>query len=599
MDTCADINLYLGNVTRNSVATYYDINGILQTAAANVTRYNYNPSTAPATFTGVLAENSSTNQLTNSRNLSSYSGSVGSGVFTANYAISPDGTTNAATFIPSVTVTDHYFGAPANPTITAGENFSISIFVKRIGTGLNRYFWRAVRDGGFASFVGVVVDLQNLVVGVVAQGTHATVGNVQIIKLPNGWVRIIANNCVLDNTTTSLTMEGGYCSNMGVPGSSIPTVNVAGDATNGFGLYGDQFEVGATATSYIPTTSTAITRAQDVLSGTTYESHTIIMVGGKYKQTRGLEINETDLTCYDFGAQFGTPTLVGSIPFIQAVRLGLFDRAKITRSRIFFPNNANGMPQWGDMSLGAVPLFIGEITDTDVTSNVATIKCKDATNLLNIFMPRRQYQPTCPFTFGDSNCTFNRSSLTVSSTVGAGSAVTTINCNLAQATGYFNYGIVTWTSGLNAGISRSVKNYTPGVVVLTGPPPLPLAVGDNFTITPGCSKNLNASDQTFNASLVAGSTSTTIITALNMAAGFFNNGTVQFTSGQNVGQVRTISNWANGTATVSSPFPFGGTVGDKLLFTTAPTNTGNTCTGFNNTVNYGGQNYVPVPETAY
>ena len=115
----------------------------------------------------------------------------------------------------------------------------------------------------------------------------------------------------------------------------------------------------------------------------------VLIVGGKFKQVRGLEVNETDVTCYpNLGALQGNASTVGGVPFLQAVRAGLFDRAIITRQRAF-------LTSWADttVSMGAVTLFLGEVTDSEITRNQAILKCKDATNLLNIYMPRRQYQP--------------------------------------------------------------------------------------------------------------------------------------------------------------------------------------------------------------
>lgn len=403
------------------------------------------------------------------------------------------------------------------------------------------------------------------------------------------------------------------------------------------------------------------------VGGNTFASHDVILVGGKIKQTRGLEVNETDLTCYP--NLLGTPSLVGSIPFLKACVTGLLDRATAQRERIF-------MPTPGDVSLGTVRIFLGEITEIDVTRNTAILKCKDATNLLNIYMPRRQYQPTCPWTFGDSNCTFNKSSLTVTSSVGAGSNGVTLLSALAQVDGYFNFGAVMMISGLNNNVSRAIKSYQTGVVTLTGAFPQPLSPGDTFNITPGCSKNLNGQVQIFNGSAVTGNTpsiilasmgtaagtynglllvftdgalngqsqiiaswspnqaimaapftaepgyldnfiikngnktvatgnvvtaltSTVIPVGLTNASGFFNGGTLQFTSGANIGQVQTISSWSNGIATVASAFSNTPVVGDECALTSVTSATQGTCNGYANNINFGGEPFVPIPETAY
>ena len=334
-----------------------------------------------------------------------------------------------------------------------------------------------------------------------------------------------------------------------------------------------------------------------VISGTTYKSHDVILTGGKMKQTRGLEVNEVDLTCYP---NLGTsPSLVGNIPFLQACVAGLLDRATAQRFKGFClgPVSAGYPQNFG--YYGLIRLFLGEITDVEVTRNTATLKMKDATNLLNIQMPRRQYQPTCTWTFGDSNCTFNRASLTVSSTVNTGSASTTINCGLTQQAGYFNFGTVSFTSGKNAGVTRMVKSYNTGVITLSGSFPQPLVVGDAFSITPGCSKNYAGGSSSFNGSANSGSTPNYVLSNLPMAAGYFNGGQLQFTSGVNVGQSRTVSWWNNGEAYLTSPMPYTPALGDEFVITTSPSSSQNSCTTYSNTANFGGAPTIPVPETAY
>lgn len=330
------------------------------------------------------------------------------------------------------------------------------------------------------------------------------------------------------------------------------------------------------------------------VGGNTFACSDVLLENGKLKWTRGLEVNETDLTCYpNLGAQYGSPSTVGGLPFLQASKQGILDRATARRERLF-------MPTPGDVSLGTVLLFLGEVTDINpLTQNMAVLKCKDATNLLNIQMPRRQYQPTCPWTFGDSNCTVNRSSLTKTSSV-ASSTGTNINCALADAAGFYNYGVVAFTSGQNNGQSRAIKNWIPGTVTLTGPSPFAPAIGDTFTITPGCGKSLDGQIQQFNASVQpATTTPNVIVVGLTNAAGFFNNGMLLMTSGPCVGQSQTISSWSNGTAVLANSLSQPPNAGDECTLTSPASNTGNTCTGYNNIVNFGGQPFVPVPETAY
>lgn len=327
-------------------------------------------------------------------------------------------------------------------------------------------------------------------------------------------------------------------------------------------------------------------------SGKTYIHNDVLCTGGKVDWTTGLDVAQDEITVYP--NQGPSPSLVGNIPFSEAVIGGLFDRCMVTRSRFF-------MTAWGDTSPGPVVLFVGQITDTKLTQNSITMTSKDLRNLLNIFMPPRVYQPTCPFVFGDGNCGFDRSTIAVNSTV-TGVSGSTITCALSQAAGFFNNGTVKFTSGVNENVSRSVKSWVPGTVQIVAPFPLLPAIGDAFTITPGCTKNFAGQENQFSAAALNGSTQNVIYTALTNAAGYFNGGTLLFTSGLNVGQQQTITSWANGIATLSGSFSNVPTIGDECEVTQISTNTTNSCTGHfgaDAPLHFGGQRFLPVPETSY
>ena len=298
------------------------------------------------------------------------------------------------------------------------------------------------------------------------------------------------------------------------------------------------------------------------VSSNVFAARDVLITGGKLTQQRGLEVNETELTCFpSLGANNRPISKIGNIPFLQALRSGLLDNATAQRERLF-------MPTPGDVSLGTVRIFLGLVTEVDVTRNMATVKCKDLTYLLNIYMPRRQYMPTCAWTFGDSNCTINKAALAVNSAIGAGTTATSIVCNLSQAAGLFNFGTVTMTSGLNSGISRAVKNYSPHAVTLTGPFPQAFSVGDTFTITPGCSKNLNAAVQQFSAAVSFGNSPMFIQNNVGSPAGAYNGMNMTFTSGALNGQAQPISIWQPGAASIQLPFTATPAIGDSFFIST-------------------------------
>ncbi|MDD5247524.1 MAG: DUF2163 domain-containing protein [Rhodocyclaceae bacterium] len=67
----------------------------------------------------------------------------------------------------------------------------------------------------------------------------------------------------------------------------------------------------------------------------------------------------------------------------------------------------------------------------------------------------------------------------------------------AVASEYFQGGVLTWTSGANAGTQIEVKNYHPNVISLALPMVGAIALGDSYSLTPGCDKLLTTCNTRF------------------------------------------------------------------------------------------------------
>lgn len=65
--------------------------------------------------------------------------------------------------------------------------------------------------------------------------------------------------------------------------------------------------------------------------------------------------------------------------------------------------------------------------------------------------------------------------------------------------GFFNGGIVTWTSGENQNWTAQVRSFTGGVFTFWQLPPLPLAAGDTFIAEEGCDRRIETCSTVFNA----------------------------------------------------------------------------------------------------
>jgi uncharacterized phage protein (TIGR02218 family) len=115
----------------------------------------------------------------------------------------------------------------------------------------------------------------------------------------------------------------------------------------------------------------------------------------------------------------------------------------------------------------------------------------------------------------------------------------------------------------------------------------------------GC--GLAAGTFTFSAAAGANCTTRQITCNLAQAAGYFDLGTIEFTSGFNAGQVRTVKTHTSGVLVPSFPLPYAPASGD--LFSAKPgcDKLYATCNSakFSNSANHRAYPFIPAPELTY
>jgi hypothetical protein len=164
------------------------------------------------------------------------------GTLTPNVVASPDGYINADKFVPDTTSSVHALRSNLfNQSATASHSW----FVKADG-----YSKIAVREselvGNYASF--------NLATGTLISTNQTG----SIVNYGNGWYR-----CTLVDTTTGVNAQTSVAVLPDSYTSGDPIFNWSGDGTKGIYAYGAQVELGAYATSYVPTLGAASTRGGD------------------------------------------------------------------------------------------------------------------------------------------------------------------------------------------------------------------------------------------------------------------------------------------------------------------------------------------------
>lgn len=182
------------------------------------------------------------------------------------------------------------------------------------------------------------------------------------------------------------------------------------------------------------------------------------------------------------------PVLVAGYPLIQTARYGFLDGAKLQMSKLFM--NAPAAPGGAlDTSPGAVAWFLGTVQQIEIDRLAVVVTADDYLAYLgNQQMPRQLWQVGCFHQVYDAGCTLLKTTFTVTGTVSTAGDGAHFTTSLTQADDYFDLGVLTFTSGVNAGLSANVAlfKHAAGAFTMRFPFPNTPGVGDAFSVYPGC-----------------------------------------------------------------------------------------------------------------
>ena len=198
----------------------------------------------------------------------------------------------------------------------------------------------------------------------------------------------------------------------------------------------------------------------------------------------------------EIGLEADDSVLLNGIPLLARLARGEWNFAIATIERAY--SAGPGQP-W----LGRAPRFLGVINDvTDIGRASATLNCKNITYLLDVQWPKDTIMSTCGKILYGSDCTVNPATFTTSGTVQGTPKTPTVNgfcTNLTAADSYYLGGTITFTSGQLNGLSYWVRSFvhTDGIIRLQTPALVSPAIGDTFTIIPGCDKSMTTCQNRF------------------------------------------------------------------------------------------------------
>lgn len=244
------------------------------------------------------------------------------------------------------------------------------------------------------------------------------------------------------------------------------------------------YATGSTTVAYC----LAFTRADGQTFRFTSHDADLIVSGAVYRAGPGLEVSDLVLTAGLAPDNLELRILYADDAITRADLLaGRWDGATF---RLFAVN-------YEDTTAGTNEILTGTTGEVRVTRDEAfTLELR---GLKQALQRTRGVvtQKTCRYRLGDAACGVNLAPYTRTSTV---SSVTSprvfTSSGLAAgsptfAAGWFAEGVITFSTGLNVGLSRKVKAYTAGgQIECLAPFPFVVVNGDAFEIVAGCGKRL-------------------------------------------------------------------------------------------------------------
>ncbi len=232
-----------------------------------------------------------------------------------------------------------------------------------------------------------------------------------------------------------------------------------------------------------------ITRKDSVVLGFTTTDKDVVVSGVTYKADGAFQASAIQARAELSTDNLDIIGLLDSASISDAdLRAGLYDHARID---VYACN-------WADVTQGVMQLRRGWLGEIKLVGGKYQAELRGLHDLLQRPFGKI-YSPECRHTLGDASCKINLAAYTVS---GSASSVTDFarftDATRSEADNIFNYGLLTWVTGANTGLSMEVKSFIAKQFTLWLPMPNAIAAGDTYSVYKGCDKRFATCQSVFN-----------------------------------------------------------------------------------------------------
>lgn len=226
----------------------------------------------------------------------------------------------------------------------------------------------------------------------------------------------------------------------------------------------------------------------------------------------GVEVSELDLKIYPRPID----VLDTGVQLRDAFVHGVFDGAQAELIRIFSPTP----PLWSELDttapalriatpVGSLTSFSGHVDKIESGPSELVVTIRSLLSVLGSAIPRYAYTPGCNWDLYSNACGISKTgadpnglpyqyvatAASLSQSESEGSPRSVIRAAYAppnRESGYFNLGTITFMTGKNAYMRRTIKKHDGALFLMCNPFPYEPAIGDLFLVVPGCDKTLSA-----------------------------------------------------------------------------------------------------------